>query len=559
MLDPASSKSYLNHEYLTPWFSEKGIPVCTPIPPPARASDQDQDRAAMESYYGSISDGPGEMQRAETILTESHNKRLQELESMPRRATSTFWWPFVQHDLIKDPKRDITTIDSAHGDTFSVHFEPDPDTDSTTSLLKPHLDGSASWWTQSFGHAHPRLALAAAHAAGRYGHVLFPLAVHAPALDLAERLVKGPGAGWADRVFYSDDGSTAVEVALKMAVRAVALRHRQNGTPKPELGVLGIKGSYHGDTIGAMDACEGGVYNASVEWHRERGFWFDPPTVGVHDGTVRVTVPPSLGGSGAQQITFPSISAVYDIPSRLQTSLADTYRKSVRSEFERLTSQGQAFGALMIEPIVLGAGGMLFIDPLFQHILVDTTRSSSDLFKTDQSTGWTGLPVIFDEVFTGFHRLGPLTSASMLGTTPDIAVYAKILTGGVVPLSATLSTNAIFSAFNFPSAKKIDALLHGHSYSAHPVGCAVASASMDEMKFVTEGMGWEKAKNRCAGELYAWDERTGNAWTLWDPDFVKAVSRSELVEQAMALGTVFAMTLRGSEGGESAHMMHWSN
>ncbi|KAG8733052.1 hypothetical protein FRC11_008995 [Ceratobasidium sp. 423] len=543
MLDHPWSKAYLNHEYLTSWFAERDIPVCAPPPPPAK-SDNDQNN--METYYTQISDGPGEIQRADQILSDAHKKRIENLASMSQRATKSFWWPFVQHDFIKSPEKDITTIDSAHGDSFSVHSPS-----ATGSLLKSHIDGSASWWTQSFGHSHQRLALAAAQAAGRYGHVIFPLAVHQPALDLAERLVKGPGAGWADRVFFSDDGSTAVEVALKMAVRAVALR-RQKST-KTELGVLGIKGSYHGDTIGAMDACEGGVYNASVEWHRERGFWFDPPTVGVHDGVAQITVP---SDSGAQKHTFPSIAAVYGVDSRMKSPLADAYREHIRTEIKRLTRSGRAFGALVIEPIILGAGGMLFVDPLFQRVLVDTVRESSDLFETDRPNApgeWIGLPIIFDEVFTGFHRIGPLTPASMLGTTPDIGVYAKILTGGVVPLSATLATNSIFSAFNFPGAKKIDALLHGHSYSAHPVGCAVASATMDEIKIVTEGKEWQESKNRCSGGLYASDERKeSDAWTLWDPNFVEAASRSEKVEQTMALGTVFAMTLRDAKGGYQA-------
>ncbi|KAF8753375.1 PLP-dependent transferase [Rhizoctonia solani] len=503
MLDQPWSKAYLNHEFLTPWFAERGIPVCAPPPPPAKS---DSDRSNMEAYYSQISGGSGEIWRADQILSEAHKKRIDNLESMPERATKSF---------------------CAYGDSFSVHSSS-----STGSLLKPHLDGSASWWTQSFGHSHHRLALAAAQAAGRYGHVIFPLAVHQPALDLAERLIKGPGAGWADRVFFSDDGSTAVEVALKMAVRAVALR-RQRGS-KSELGVLGIKGSYHGDTIGAMDACEGGVYNASVEWHRERGFWFDPPTVGVHDGIAQVTVPNDLG---AQKYTFKSIADIYDIDSRSNTPLFTAYKKYIQGEIKR-------------------AGGMLFIDPLFQRALVDTVRSSSDLFETGQpktSSEWTGLPVIFDEVFTGFHRIGPLTPASMLGTKPDIGVYAKILTGGVVPLSATLATDSIFSAFNFPGAKKIDALLHGHSYSAHPVGCAVATAAMDEIKVVTQGPEWKNAIKRCSSGLYASNGRSeGGAWTLWDPNFIETASKSKRVEQVMALGTVFAMTLRGAEGGYQA-------
>ncbi|KAG8690706.1 hypothetical protein FRC09_011875 [Ceratobasidium sp. 395] len=571
MLDPATSKSYLNHEYLTPWFAEKGVTVCSPPPPPARASDKSQDQANMDLYYTSISDGEGEMHRAERTLAQIHKQRLEELSSMPRRAESTIWWPFVQHDFIKSPERDITTIDSAHGDSFIVHTVAS--SEQKSSLLAPHIDGSASWWTQAFGHAHPKFALAAAHAAGRYGHVLFPLAVHAPALGLAENLIHGPGAGWAERVFYSDDGSTAVEVALKMAVRAVALRRRQANpaeanltrAERPELGILGLKGSYHGDTIGAMDACEGGVYNAAVEWHRERGFWFDPPTIGVQNGRVQVTVPQGLGDSSTGQLTLPSVSAAYDVATRLHTFLAKVYEKHIRNELERLVSEGRAFGALMIEPLVLGAAGMVFVDPLFQRVLVDVVRSSGELFKTGvghaSSPDWTGLPIIFDEVFTGLHRLGPLTPASILGASPDIAVYAKILTGGLIPLSVTLATNSIFSAFNYPGAQKIDALLHGHSYTAHPIGCAVANAAIDEMRAVTRGSTWQAAKSKCAGGLYSWgisdgqkgDERTfEGVWTMWDPNIVHEISKEPQVEQTMSLGTVFAMTLRDPEGGYQA-------
>ncbi|QRV89826.1 aminotransferase class-III protein [Ceratobasidium sp. AG-Ba] len=559
MLDPTSSKAYLNHEYLAPWFAEKGIALCSPSPPPIRAPSQAQDQANMDSYYSAISDGEGEMRRAEQILAELHKRRLKELSSMPHRAERTFWWPFVQHDFIKSPEKDVTTIDSAHNDSFVVHAP----TKEPQSLLRPHIDGSASWWTQAFGHANSKLTLAAANAAGRYGHVLFPLAVHKPALELAENLIRGPGAGWAERVFYSDDGSTAVEVALKMAVRAVALRRRQvnpseaglNRNARPELGILGIKGSYHGDTIGAMDACEGGVYNAAVEWHRERGFWFDPPTIGVYNGSVQITDP-----SGTRH-TFPSVSAAYDVASRLHTPLAKTYEKNIRGELERLTTEGRAFGALLLEPLVLGAGGMVFVDPLFQRILVDVVRSSSDLFKTSAARGsapdWTGLPIIFDEVFTGLHRLGPLTPASILGTSPDIAVYAKILTGGLLPLSVTLATNSIFSAFNYPGAQKVDALLHGHSYTAHPIGCAVANAAMDEMRLVTQAQDWQTAKKRCTGRLYDWKASEGKSfegvWTMWNPEFVSAVSGDPRVEQVMSLGTLFAVTLRDPDGGYQAN------
>ncbi len=148
---------------------------------------------------------------------------------MPQRVLNSVWWPFVQHKGIKPEQ--VTVIDSAHGDFLNAarircaptqalaknSSGPKEITQSrVTSLIQQQYDASASWWTQSLGHAHHSLTLAATRAAGRYGHVIFPLAIHEPALQLAERLIGegGPGAGWADKVFFSDNGSTGAEVSL---------------------------------------------------------------------------------------------------------------------------------------------------------------------------------------------------------------------------------------------------------------------------------------------------------------------------------------------------------
>jgi dethiobiotin synthetase/adenosylmethionine--8-amino-7-oxononanoate aminotransferase len=131
----------------------------------------------------------------------------------------------VQHGLVHE--NNVTVIDSAHSDFYSVSNKSVVDDPSSKdSVLSPQFDGSASWWTQVLGHAHPSLTLAAARASGRYGHVLFPQAVHLPALKLAEKLIHdGPGKGWASRAFFSDNGSTGMEVTLKMAIRAYSSRH----------------------------------------------------------------------------------------------------------------------------------------------------------------------------------------------------------------------------------------------------------------------------------------------------------------------------------------------
>jgi dethiobiotin synthetase/adenosylmethionine--8-amino-7-oxononanoate aminotransferase len=158
-------------------------------------------------------------------------------------------------------------IDSAHGDHFDAYYakpgaKPDAEPATTPdakleaspavrgSLLEPYFDGSASWFTQSHGHASEPLTLAAAHAAGRYGHVLFPSGTHKPALELAEELLATVGAGWASRVFYSDNGSTGIEVALKMALRVSGRRYGWDGAVGGDVGVIGLRGGYHGDTVG---------------------------------------------------------------------------------------------------------------------------------------------------------------------------------------------------------------------------------------------------------------------------------------------------------------------
>lgn len=449
-------------------------------------------------------------------------------------------WPFVQHGLATKPK-DVTVIDSASTDFFSV-YHSSQEVAAPKSLLESVFDGSASWWTQALGHAHPALALAAANAAGRYGHIMFPQATHAPALRLAERLVQdGPGKGWAARAFFSDDGSTGMEIALKMALRNFCRNNpgKVNDTDQKELGILGLKGSYHGDTIGAMDACEEGVY--TCEWHHAKGYWFEPPTVGIHNGKTVISIPSTMDVSSdaSKDLQHKSLDSVYDVLGRLNTSLAGIYREYIKSSLQRLSKNGsRQLGALVIEPLLMGAGGMVFVDPLFQRILVDIVRGIDS-----PSPDWVPLPVIFDEVFVGLYRIGMQSTTAILGVNPDISVLAKILTGGTVPMSVTLATDAIFKSFL--SNKKTDALLHGHSYTAHPIGCAVANKTLDIIETVTQSHSWQIAK-------FNWRQGStepGLVWSLWDSNFVSQISKAQVVQSAMALGTVLAIKFRDNEPG----------
>lgn len=349
-----SNSTYRNDGYLGPYFERHGVPTTVLPSPPSQHESPAEDASAMSEYYESTA---ASLSPAIADLESRHASRIAEIESMPARAAETIWYPFTQHAEISPAT--IQAIDSAHGDFFQVYSPAAKSAKSAEKqeeVLRQKFDGSASWWTQGLGHANPDLTLAAAYAAGRYGHVMFPGSIHAPALTLAEMLLKNLGNERLERVFYSDNGSTGVEVALKMALRASRLRYGWGAND--DLGILGLKGAYHGDTIGAMDCADPGVYNEEVEWYSGRGHWFDFPKVAMKDGVWKVTMPEEMGGGETE---FASLSEVFDVEGREAGSLGEMYAKYIRARLEQLVKfEGRKFGAVMIEPVVLGAGGMLF-------------------------------------------------------------------------------------------------------------------------------------------------------------------------------------------------------
>lgn len=192
----------------------------------------------------------------------------------------------------------------------------------------------------------------------------------------------------------------------------------------------------------------------------------------------------------------------------------------------------------------MGAGGMIFVDPLFQRVLVDMVRTSPTFARNaGTSPDWSGLPVIFDEVFAGLYRLGMESTTSVLGVYPDISVNAKILTGGLVPLAVTLASESIFNAFY--GDDKADALLHGHSYTAYPVGCEVANESLDIISKMATSQEWADAKE----QWQAGESQAVNVWSFWDPKFIDALSKCEAVGEVMTLGTVLALKVAGDGQG----------
>jgi dethiobiotin synthetase/adenosylmethionine--8-amino-7-oxononanoate aminotransferase len=340
---------YENYQYLRDYFGKLGgISVDTVPTPPSRLDNEQEDAQQMKEYYASRN-----VDHVLEALDRRGKARISRLESMTSKASKSIWYPFTQQKLVTADT--ISAIDSAHGDYFQV-LNPSP---STPNLLQPAFDGSASWWSQGLGHANSRLTLAAAYAAGRYGHVMFAEAIHEPALALAEMLLKGADNPRFSRVFYSDNGSTGCEVAVKMALRAARLRYGWG--PNDNVHVLGLKGSYHGDTIGAMDCAEPCVYNEKIEWYEGKGYWFDYPTIQCVKGKWVVQVPEGLRDGLGQDSDLRSISEVFDLESRLHTEQYRKYERYIEGVLSKLQASGRKFGALMMEPIILGAGGMIFV------------------------------------------------------------------------------------------------------------------------------------------------------------------------------------------------------
>jgi dethiobiotin synthetase/adenosylmethionine--8-amino-7-oxononanoate aminotransferase len=573
---------YENYRFFEKYFKEeRGIKVKVVDSPPERVSCQKLDSKNMFEYYEKLQ-GPNELQRVVETLQIIHEKNLENLKSSRKRSLDQIWWPFVQHGLIKNENQ-VMVIDSAHKDTFSVYNDNDKnesDDDSGMMLIDSVFDGSASWWTQCLGHANPELTLAAAHAAGRYGHVMFPTATNLPALNLVENLLRTVGKGWADRVFFSDNGSTGMEVGLKMAMRSFSDREKlESREDKVNLGVLGLKGSYHGDTIGAMDACQGGVYSERVEWYKGRGYWLTSPSLRIEKSKIVIR----KEEEGEIIGYFDNLNQVYDVDTRvLKDPLYGIYRKEIEIELEReIEKRGNhnRFGTLVLEPVIMGAGGMIVVDPLYQRVLIDVVRNNRNLFpsidhnnnsnSTNEGEGnpvWKGLPIIFDEVFTGLYRLGKQTSSEFLGKNckPDISCFAKILTGGLVPMSVTMSSKSVFKSFY--GENKVDALLHGHSYTAHPVGCGVANKTLEILERMDKKQqgnwkvaksDWKDDESSSSTQQTTEEDTTSSSssstsvWSLWSREFVDSISHHPKIKGTVSLGTVLILHLDPSLGGGS--------
>ncbi|QDU21100.1 adenosylmethionine--8-amino-7-oxononanoate transaminase [Urbifossiella limnaea] len=268
------------------------------------------------------------------------------------------------------------------------------------------IDGISSWWTILHGHRPPAIMQAVRDATHQLDHVLFAGATHPAAVELATSLLGSMPWGPGGRVFYSDNGSTAVEVALKMAYQAWCHRGEAGRTL-----FVGFEHGYHGDTFGAMSLSRDPVFFGRFE---------------------------------------PLLFRALQVP--LSADALDA----------ALTHHAGEVAGVLVEPLVQGAGGMRLHTPEELRALFEVTRRH-------------GVPFIADEVMTGFGRTGSLWAFEQAGIAPDLVCAAKGITGGVLPLAATLASPEVVAAFD--TADRTRTFFHGHSFTANPIACAAAVAS----------------------------------------------------------------------------------
>ena len=360
---------------------------------------------------------------------------------------SPVWHPFTQHAV----QPDAIAIASAEGAWLEAVGG------------RRILDAISSWWVVTHGHRHPAIVAALKAQADRLDQVIFAGFTHEPAERLAEALI-GLAPGKLEHVFFSDSGSTAVEVAMKMALGV----WRNRGMPRTT--IAAFEHGYHGDTTGAMSAGARGVFTQAYE-----PMLFD-----------------------VQRIPFP-------VRGREQATI---------DAVDALCRTGRC-AALIVEPLILGAGGMLAYEPWVLRALRETTARADVL-------------LIADEVMTGWGRTGKLFACEHAGVAPDMLCTAKGITGGTLPLAATLATAEVFAAHY--SKDRTRTFFHSSSYTANPICCAAALANVEVWRT-------EPVAERIARLCMLQEERVGRL------SHVPRLSRPRRV------GTITAVDVEVSDGG----------
>jgi adenosylmethionine-8-amino-7-oxononanoate aminotransferase len=312
--------------------------------------------------------------------------------------TSPIWHPFTQHALAEPPLK-IVRAEGAYLNT----------TDGRNIL-----DAISSWWVNTHGHGHPHIVQAIKNQTAQLEQVIFAGFTHEPAESLAQKLLMVAPKGLA-HVFFSDSGSTSVEVAIKMAVGC----WHNRGHPRHR--IIAMEHAYHGDMFGAMAVGHRGVFNAA----------YDPMLFDV----ARIPFP----ARGAEERTIDALAAL-------------------------LRESPDSYAALIIEPLVLGAGGMKMYRPEMMSQIAAWCRHY-------------GIFLIADEVMTGFGRTGTMFACEQGGVAPDLMCLSKGLTGGFLPMGVTLATEEIYSSFF--AADRTKTFFHSSSYTGNAIACAAALANLE--------------------------------------------------------------------------------
>jgi adenosylmethionine-8-amino-7-oxononanoate aminotransferase len=339
---------------------------------------------------------------------------------------------------------------------------------------RPLIDAISSWWVTLHGHGEPAIAAAIAHQAQELEQVIFANFSHAPAEELATRLSQLTGL---ERLFFSDNGSTAVEVALKMAWQWWRNQDgaADGGSPGVERRqLIAFGGAYHGDTFGAMAVGDRSLFTAAYE----------PLLFNVS----RVGWPHTWWGDG-------------DVEAKEQQALRD---------LEQALATPTA--AVILEPLIQGASGLRMVRPAFLRAVAARVSAAGAL-------------LIADEVMTGFGRTGTLFACQKAGIQPDLMALSKGLTGGFLPMGVTMASERIYQGFI--SDQPTDTFFHGHSFTANPLGCAAALASLDLLEQTPERFQQFEGRHRpllehlshhpgvhhprCMGTVAAFEVDTGEA------------------------------------------------
>lgn len=326
--------------------------------------------------------------------------------TLSSRDKAVIWHPLTQHQTAAFP------VPITRGQGAYLYDETG----------KSYLDLVSSWWVNLHGHSHPYIAKAIYEQAMTLEHVIFAGFTHEPAVQLAEKMLALLPPVFA-KVFYSDNGSTSVEVALKMAYQ---YWHNKGQTQRKRF--IAFDGGYHGDTFGAMSVGKNLTY---------------------HMHFLDLLFPVALF---AYPATWMNDARVIEKEERVLHQIAQYLEKYADETV-----------AMILEPLIQGSAGMLMCTERFLQKLEVLVRSH-------------GILIIYDEVMTGFGRTGAHFACTKAGTTPDIICLSKGISGGFLPLAATICHEKIFEAFLGDTFVK--ALAHSHSYSGNPLGCAAALASM---------------------------------------------------------------------------------